>query len=62
MLLLSSVLLVALLVYLFELGNCVSFFLRALLPILAICKISEAAATIPDMSEADILCVIHGKQ
>ena len=41
---LLSVLLVALLVYLFELGN-FFFFLRALLLILAVCKISEAAAT-----------------
>ena len=59
MLLLSSVVLVALLVCL-EVGNYTVSFWRALLSILAVCKISEAAATVPVMSETGILCVIHG--
>ena len=61
MLLLSSLLLVALLVCLFELGNYM-FLLRALLPILAVYKMSEATATVPAMNEADMLRVNHGYQ
>ena len=60
MLLLSSVLLVALLIYLFELGNYIYIYLRALLPILAVCKISEAAATVSVMSKSDMLHMIYG--
>ena len=56
---LLSVLLVAQLIYLFKLGNYIVFFLRALLPILAKYKMSEAAATVPAISEADILHVIY---
>ena len=56
---LSSVLLVALLVCLFELGNYI-IFLKGIATYLAVCRISEAAASVPAMSEADMLCVIHG--
>ena len=57
---LSSVPLAALLVCLFELGNYAVFFRRALLPILAAYKVNEAAATLPPISEANILRVVHG--
>ena len=46
-------------VCLFELGNYTISFLRALLPILAIYKMGKVAATVPAMSEANMLCVIH---
>ena len=36
------------------------FFLIALLPILAVCKMGEVAATVPAMSDTDMLLVIHG--
>ena len=58
MLLLKLVLFVALLISIFELRNN-TVFCRVLLPIFAVCKISEAAATEPAMSKADMLCVIH---
>ena len=60
MLLLSSVLLVALLVCLFELGNYILFFFEGHCYLSWLCKMSEAAATVPAMSEADMLRVIHG--
>ena len=58
--LLPVVLLVALLVCLFELGNYIVFFYRALLPILAFCKISEDAATVLAMSKSNMLHIIYG--
>ena len=60
MLLLSSVLLIALLVCSSKLGNYTVFFLKGIATILAVCKISEAAATVAAMSKANMLRVIHG--
>ena len=56
---LSSVLLVALLVCLFELGNYIVF-LKGIATYLAVCKMSQAATTVLAMSEADRLHVIYG--
>ena len=41
-------------------GELYCFISKALLSILAVFKISEAAATVPAMSEADMLHVIDG--
>ena len=57
MLSLSSVLFVALLVYLFELGNW--YFFKGIATYLGLYKMSETAVTLPAMSEANILHVIH---